>query len=197
MAAAELAAMRERSRFKTGLARLFDVHTDERAWRRGAEGEEAVGARLAKLDKHGWRVLHSVPVGTRDSDIDHVVIGPGGVFTLNTKNHLGKRVYVNANGIRVTGQRVPYVRNSRHEAERASRLLTLATGWPVVVTGVVVILADEVSHKGHPEPVKAVGRKDIAGWLRRQSPQLTPDQVDHIYEVARRSTTWLETKGGK
>jgi hypothetical protein len=97
----------------------------------------------------------------------------------------------------VTGQRVPYVRNSRHEAERASRLLTLATGWPVVVTGVVVILADELSHKGQPEPVKAVGRKDIAGWLRRQSPQLTPDQVDHIYEVARRSTTWLETKGGK
>jgi hypothetical protein len=67
----------------------------------------------------------------------------------------------------------------------------------VIVTGVVVILADELTHKGHPEPVKAVGRKDIAGWLRRQSVHLTPDQCDHVYAVARRSTTWQETKAGK
>jgi hypothetical protein len=32
-----------------------------------------------------WTVLHSVPVGTGSTDIDHIAIGPAGVFTLNTK----------------------------------------------------------------------------------------------------------------
>lgn len=42
-------------------ARVLGVHTDERAWRLGADGEEVVGARLSKLDSR-WRVIHSVAV---------------------------------------------------------------------------------------------------------------------------------------
>lgn len=192
-AEAELIEMRARSRVRTSLLRLLDANTQERRWRRGAEGEEAVAARLARLTKHGWLFLHSVPVGTRGSDIDHVAIGPGGVFTLNAKNHRGKKVYVNRNGVRVAGQRVPYVRNAQHEAERAGTLLTTATGFPVFVTGVVVVLADELTHKGHPDPVKVVGRRDIAGWLRSHPARLSPDQVLTVYDVARRSTTWRPT----
>ena len=45
------------------------------AWYRGALGEAHVGRLLEKLPD-GWAVLHAVPVGTGDSDIDHVVIGP-------------------------------------------------------------------------------------------------------------------------
>ncbi|HEY5185653.1 MAG TPA: hypothetical protein VIM19_12275 [Actinomycetes bacterium] len=45
-AVAELAAMRDRTRVGAFLARAFDVKTDERAWRVGADGEETVGARL-------------------------------------------------------------------------------------------------------------------------------------------------------
>ncbi len=92
LADAELAAMNERSRVGTFLARSFDMKTDERAWRVGAGGEETVGGRLDKLVKHGWHVLHAVPVGDRGSDIDHVVIGPGGVFTVNTKTHPAHRL---------------------------------------------------------------------------------------------------------
>ncbi|MBG6212216.1 hypothetical protein RCH23_000129 [Cryobacterium sp. CAN_C3] len=44
---------------------------------------------LSKLGPE-WTVLHAVPVGSGSSDIDHVVIGPAGVFTINTKNHTGK-----------------------------------------------------------------------------------------------------------
>ena len=69
--------MKERSTVGTIIARTFDKKTDERAWRVGAGGEETVGGRLEKLAKHGWHVLHAVPVGDRGSDIDHVVIGPG------------------------------------------------------------------------------------------------------------------------
>lgn len=100
------------------LGRLVNVHTDERAWRIGADGEAHVGAQLEKLARKDprWRVLHAVPVGERGSDIDHVVIGPAGVFTINTKNHPGAKVWVGKDQLRVNGHTQPYIRNSRFEA---------------------------------------------------------------------------------
>lgn len=90
---------RQAAPVRTLLARVLGVHTDERAWRLGADGEEAVAAQLRKLDGR-WRTIHSVPVGSRDSDIDHVVIGPGGVYTVNAKNHPNACVSVGGNAVR-------------------------------------------------------------------------------------------------
>ncbi len=87
---------REAAPVKSFLARALGVHTDERAWRIGADGEEKVAARLARLAKKDprWRFIHAIPVGGRGSDIDHLAIGPGGLFTLNTKHHPGAKVWV-------------------------------------------------------------------------------------------------------
>jgi hypothetical protein len=108
------AAGEQRSRFGTLVDRLLDRHTQERSWRLGARGEEAIGRRLEKLTARGWHVLHSVPVGTRGADIDHVLIGPGGVFTLNTKNHPDKSIRVHGDSILVNGHATDYVYKSRH-----------------------------------------------------------------------------------
>jgi len=75
------------------VARVLGVKTDERAWRVGAKGEEKVGKELTKLPD-GWHVLHAVQVSDAGTDIDHVVIGPAGVFTLNTKRHPDGKVTV-------------------------------------------------------------------------------------------------------
>jgi hypothetical protein len=197
-AEAELAAMRERTRVGTFLARTFDMKTDERAWRVGAGGEETIGARLEKLRKHGWHVLHAVPVGDRGSDIDHVVIGPGGVWTLNTKTHPGKSVWVGKHQVRVAGHKTDYLRNSRHEAERATRLLTEACGFPVFVKAALVFLTGtlipDVTIKQAPEDVGVLDRMDIPGAFRRTKGRLTDEQVAAIFEQARRSTTWQTPK---
>lgn len=193
-AAAEWEASKDRSKVLAYGARLFNVHTDERAWRVGAEGEEAVGARLEKLRQHGWYLLHSVPVGARDSDIDHVVLGPGGVFTVNTKNHPGGKIWVAKYQMRVNGQPVPYLRNARHEAERASKQLTRAAGFPVAVRSCVVVLTGtlipEVTYRDMPDDVMVLDRMDVPRWFKKRAPVLTAEQVDAIYDVARRSDTW-------
>ncbi len=194
LADAELAAMKERSRVGTWLARAVDAKTDERAWRVGAEGEETIGAKLEKLIKHGWYVLHSVPVGARGSDIDHVVIGPGGVFTVNTKKHPGKKVWVGPKSILVNGQRTDYLRNSRFEGQRATRLLTDAAGFPVLVKPVLIFttgtLIPDVTIKGRPDDVYVFDRMDIPRVFRRATVRLTQDQVQAVYAIARRSTSW-------
>ncbi|MGJ9403557.1 nuclease-related domain-containing protein [Arthrobacter sp. KK5.5] len=59
---------------------------DNRPWYQVAFAEIRTGHILASLAPE-WAVLHAVPVGAGTADIDHVLIGPAGVFTLNTKDH--------------------------------------------------------------------------------------------------------------
>ena len=55
---------------------------------RGASGEEQVGALLDSFCEGDWRVIHDVTLGRR-GNVDHLVIGPAGVFTIETKSHTG------------------------------------------------------------------------------------------------------------
>lgn len=187
------AAALERSRWRYRLGRLVGARTEERAWRIGAAGERLVGEQLGKLTARDprWTVLHAVEVGTRGSDIDHVVIGPGGVFTLNTKHHPGARIWVGGNTFMVDGSRVPYVRNSRHEAARAGRLLALATGVDVTVRPVIVpVRAQDVVVKEQPADVAVVPRGELRRWLRRQPTVLDDATVAVVAAAAGRSATW-------
>jgi len=78
---------------------------------RGARGG-AVGRLLENLPE-GRTVLHAVPVGKGDSDIDHVGIGRGGESSINTKNHAGHQVWVAGRTFLVNGQKQPHLRKRR------------------------------------------------------------------------------------
>ena len=62
---------------------------------RGAKGEDTIGALLATLPD-GYTVFHDL--AKLYGDIDHIVVGPTGLFTIETKAHGGK---VTAQGNRV------------------------------------------------------------------------------------------------
>lgn len=186
-------AARDAAPVKTLLARALRVHTDERAWRIGADGEKKVGVQLEKTaaDDPRWRYLHAIPVGHRGADVDHLVVGPGGVFTLNTKHHPGATIWVGGTTFLVNGVKHPYVRNSRHEAARAGTLLSAALGEPVHVEGVLVpVNAADVVVRGRPDGVHVVPRMQLRRFLLRLGPVLADAQVDALYDVARRSSTW-------
>jgi hypothetical protein len=54
---------------------------------RGAMAEEHVGALLESLPHETWRIVHDVSLGR--GNVDHIAIGPPGVFTIETKSHPG------------------------------------------------------------------------------------------------------------
>ncbi len=190
----EWQARKDRSKFRAYAARVLDAHTDERAWRVGAQGEEKVGPKLEKLIPLGWRVLHSIPVGRRGADIDHLLVGPGGVFTVNTKMHPGAKVWVAARQIRINGQPAPYLRDSRFEGERASRTLTAALGWAVTVTPVLVILTGDlrpdITYKGRPDDVLVLDSGQVPRAFKKKTGVLDADAVAEVFEVARWEGTW-------
>ena len=172
------------------LARLLNVNTDERSFRKGSKGEEDVGRRLRALGPE-WHVLHAIQVNEKGTDIDHLVIGPPGVFSLNTKNHLNASVWVAENVVMVNGQKVPYLCNSRSEGLRSSKVLTGTCGFPVVVQPVLVVMAKSLTIKGRPLDVDVVARKRIVRWLKDRPAMLTPELVASIYATARNRSTWM------
>jgi len=177
--------------FRSRLARALGVRRPEHSWQTGARGEELVARELARLG-HPWVTLHSVPVGTRGSDIDHVVIGPAGVFTLNSKHHRGARVRVDGDRVWVNRQYQHYVRNSRHEAVRAARMLSAAVGFPVPAQGLVVpVGAATFDVRRQPADVRVVNRARVRRWLGDRQRVWSDDQVAAVVQVARRPGTWV------
>ncbi|KAB2354228.1 nuclease-related domain-containing protein [Actinomadura montaniterrae] len=179
--------------WRTRLAALVGARTQARDFAVGAKAERVIGGRLDKwARKHGWHVLHAVPVGRRGADIDHVLIGPFGVVTVNTKSTRGK-VWVADNGIMVGGTKVDYLRNSRHEAQRARKLLADACGRHVPVQAAVVFVGAKgfTVRNGGPHDVAVL--RDVRAfrrWLRRCGNVLSPEQVAEVHAAARRPKTW-------
>jgi len=59
-------------------------------WERGAEGERTTARVLDRLPSTEWTVFHDVRwPGRRLANVDHVVIGPPGVFVIDSKNWSG------------------------------------------------------------------------------------------------------------
>ena len=64
----------------------FRVSADTLAWRRGAAGERRTARLLAPLERRGWAVLHDLAIPGTQANIDHLVIGPGGVLVIDTQH---------------------------------------------------------------------------------------------------------------
>ena len=58
-----------------------------RAWKAGAAGEEKLAAELDGVP--GLRMLHDRRIPGSRANIDHIVIGPAGVFVVDAKNYHG------------------------------------------------------------------------------------------------------------
>lgn len=74
------------------------------AWATGAAGERKTASILARLERRGWIVLHDRRIPRSRANIDHVAIGPTGVFVIETKQYTGK-VVVDRSTIRHNGRK--------------------------------------------------------------------------------------------
>ena len=62
---------------------------ESRAWRRGYEGERVVGELLESALPDTFHVFNDVHFPGRTANVDHIVIGPSGIFVMDTKNWRG------------------------------------------------------------------------------------------------------------
>ena len=109
--------------------------------RRGIVGEEAVADALAALPSSYW-VLHGVSTG--HGDVDHVVIGPTGVFALETKAWQGS-FYRRRGELYCNGKTAEYVLRQVRGAAAQVRQILVDAGIDLWVEAVVVASRASVS----------------------------------------------------
>ena len=166
------------------------LHSDARSWYSGALGEIVVANALAQLGD-AWTVLHAIPVGFGNTDIDHVILGPGGIFTINTKNHSGQKIWIGGSTFLANGYKQVYMRNSAREAEGASRLLSGVTGRPVTVTPLIVVVNPASITTGRKRPrIAVVSSNTLLRWLMKRPRVMSDRAVAHLSMFAEEGSTW-------
>jgi hypothetical protein len=147
---------------------------DPERLRRGISGEEAVADALAGLPSSYW-VLHGVSTG--HGDVDHVVIGPTGVFALETKAWDGK-FYRSRGQLYCNGKPAEHVLRQARGAAGQVRELLLAAGIDEWVEAVVVAARASVSRS----PVRfrksyVISIKDLVGFVTDRPRSLSSSTV--------------------
>jgi hypothetical protein len=185
---AELAAGRSSGR------RFADFVPVASSWEVGAVGEQLVADELRRLAAQDprWGFLNSIPVNAKGTDIDHLVVGPGGVFTINTKHHRDARIWVAGDMLMVNGEKTFYIRNARREAARATTRLAEAAHLPIRAFGLVVpVNAASLTIKETSGDVAVVNRRRLVSYFASLPTVLDKDTVLAVFEAARDWSTWL------
>jgi Nuclease-related domain len=163
----------------------FRPSPDAVAWRRGAAGERRTARLLSHLERHGWTVLHDLAVPGSRANLDHLVIGPGGVFVIDSKQYRG-RLQLDPSG-RLWHGRYPLAATLRavsFEADRAAQVL--ADPGVVVVVPIVAVHGARVPWgKVVVQGVPVVSARRLPGMLRQLPAVLGPERVAAVANQAR------------
>ncbi|TFD50265.1 NERD domain-containing protein [Cryobacterium frigoriphilum] len=163
---------------------------DSVAWYLGALGEIEVGKTLGRLPPE-WRVFHALPIGKAGADIDHLVLGPGGIFTINTKHHRGKKIWINDKGFLVSGRRHPYIRNSEFEAGRVTKLLRKRVPQLAPARSVLALVSPgPITVKKKPAEVSVMDAINLRRWLLKQPVALAEAELLELSAIIDAPATW-------
>lgn len=161
------------------------------AWEAGAEGERRVAQALTALPPE-WLVLHDrlLMPGRSEANLDHVVVGPAGVFLIDSKNWAGRiseyqgSVFKHAGGPDGQRRHVPL----DHQFDGAFRMATeMARRIQVGVTVVIALSGSQGAAFGEPRVVRSVWVVPMArleAWLQSRPPAGIPD-VDRLGVLVR------------
>jgi len=153
------------------------------AWRTGALGEERTGDLLRPLEAQGFRVMHDRLMPRSRANIDHIVVGPPGVFIVETKNYGGK-LRVRHGEVWVAGRRkTEIVAQAKREAAAVAAVVS-----PVPVTPLLCVhRADLGWFKVEADGVRIVASREMVKVLRKSPVRLTPDEVTRLADEIEKS----------
>jgi hypothetical protein len=114
----------------------FRPSEQARTWQRGAHGERQTARLLDRLTRDGLVVFHDLAVPGSPANVDHLVIGPSGVFVIDSKQWTGS-VHQGADGLAWHNHyRLDRTLETvRWEAQQVSRLLGTRTAALLCVHG--------------------------------------------------------------
>lgn len=175
--------------------RAWRILERARACRIGLLGEQAVAEQLNHLIADGYHIFQDVP-GSGNWNIDHVAVGPAGVFAIETKARTKKPGPNNQRDCEVVfdgnSLQFPHYRESKaiSQAQRNSNWLagelTQATGERVAVRAIIAIPGWFVTLKAN-SPLKVLNSKQVPGFIAKEQTVLSAQEISRIsYQLERR-----------
>jgi Nuclease-related domain len=163
-------------------------------WRQGFEGEKATARALRRLKRAGWILVDDVDTGR--GNIDHLLVGPAGVFLLESKNLHGL-LSVERGVLSVRWREDPDDGYENRRLTPRMRALACAVearlatdGFDEVLVQPVVVLWGAFDQAPlQSKGVAWVRGKELADTLERRPRCLTPEAVQRIGAWLRQSST--------
>ncbi|HEY7659903.1 MAG TPA: NERD domain-containing protein [Actinomycetota bacterium] len=152
--------------------------------RRGIQGEERVAAVLAELEADGYEVIHDVEIGRGNAD--HILVGPTGVFVIETKDW-GGRFYPRRGRLMFNNRPADHIVDQATMVARTVKRRLKRAGIDVWVEAVIASTRASVSSRqirlGHVTVVEA---SKLPAFVRGRSSHMDPDRASRAAEVLSR-----------
>ena len=153
---------------------------DPLPYRKGLTGERQVGGLLAGLGAD-YHVVHDLDTG--HGNIDHVVVGPTGVFAIETKNLAGRLELVHGRLTRDQFDASEIIRQARAEAMAVRHRLRTSDldHWvDAVVAASGAVVPD---HGFEIQYVKVVPATRICELITNRRVRLSPEEVTQVADL--------------
>jgi hypothetical protein len=167
---------------------LFRLPFESLVWARGVEGEQRAAAYLEPLLDAGYVVLYNRMIPGIKADIDALVIGPTGIFTIETKNWSGKldvrhdRLFVGEH------DRTWVIRQVYREALAVQMALAEELAKErLTVTPILCAIGGVASGQKVASGVQVTSGPRLADVLTRGSQVLDDERVQELVRAADRS----------
>jgi hypothetical protein len=161
------------------VAAAVPAQPGDQAWRRGADSERSVARLLDPLAKQGWGVEHDLPVRGATANLNHVVIGPPGIFAIDVRHYRG-RLRLSRDGLLWHGRTflLPTLSATRSKADRLQGRIGAPDIAVVPIVAVVggMVPGGQVTSMG----VTVVPARRLPGLLRSLPPTLTPQRAREV-----------------
>ncbi|WP_240487225.1 nuclease-related domain-containing protein [Actinomadura flavalba] len=166
------------------------------AWQKSSAAERRTEKQLRALERDGYRVLHARAVprddeGSSDGRIDHLVIGPSGVYAIDSEKwdkRLPVRTMSHRKLFHGPFNKKEKLDEARWEADQASKTLSGRVGFEVPVQPSVAIYGPAIPWKVmRVRDVDVYSGTRARGYLRGRPKILTETDVQRIYQAAESS----------
>lgn len=175
--------------FAFGAYKFVRLVEKARNLRLGLEAESAVGEELNQLMKQGFSVFHDVP-GDKAFNVDHVVVGPNGVFAVETKGRakLAAKGDKSAYTVELRDERLHFpdwasaepLDQAKRNADWLRKWLSSAVGEPVSVKPVLVFPGWMVDRKGKSDVAVISGKECLSYFPKTKSATLSPKLIQQV-----------------
>jgi hypothetical protein len=172
--------------------RFVRVRSELRNLRLAIDGEKAVGQYLEGLRESGYKVFHDLV--SDGFNVDHVLVGPGGVFTIETKTWskpMRGKPTIEFDGEKITAagrepERDPVIQ-AKGQASWLQRIVKESTGRSVTVRPVVLFPGWFINQpEASKRDIWVLEPKALPGFLAHEEQRLGPEDVQLIsYHISR------------